>query len=82
MRPSFVVPQVCIKEGQAPWQMIIHVVDEGEFDEGSVESKHGWYASPQAKFERLLRETEIPVGLLVNSSKIRLVYAPRGESSG
>jgi N-6 DNA Methylase len=41
-----------------------------------------WHASPQARFERLLRETKVPAGLLVNRQAIRLVYAPRGESSG
>jgi len=42
-----------------------------------------WQASPQARFERLLRETKVtPHGLLVNQRAIRLVYAPRGESSG
>ena len=41
-----------------------------------------WQATPQAKFERLLRETHIPIGLLVSGTHLRLVYAPRGESSG
>ncbi|MDV3000172.1 MAG: hypothetical protein N5P05_001778 [Chroococcopsis gigantea SAG 12.99] len=41
-----------------------------------------WPVTPQAKFERLLRETGIPIGILGNGSEIRLVYAPRGESSG
>ncbi|MHC5729712.1 MAG: type IIL restriction-modification enzyme MmeI, partial [Nostoc sp.] len=31
---------------------------------------------------RLLRETQIPIGLLCNGGLLRLVYAPRGESSG
>ena len=42
----------------------------------------GWHASPQAKLERLLRETEVPAGLLCNGHELRLVYAPRGETSG
>ncbi len=42
----------------------------------------GWHATPQAKFERLLREKEIPIGILCNGRELRLVYAPRGESSG
>ena len=41
-----------------------------------------WHASPHAKFERLLRETEVPPGLLFNGTHLRLVYAPRGETSG
>lgn len=47
----------------------------------SDSAKH-WNASPQAKFERLLRETGVPIGLLFNCSQFRLVYAPRGETSG
>ncbi len=47
----------------------------------SDSAKH-WNASPQAKFERLLRETGVPIGLLFNRSQFRLVYAPRGETSG
>ena len=41
-----------------------------------------WQASPQARFERLLRENQVPIGLLTNGDAIRLVYAPRGESAG
>lgn len=41
-----------------------------------------WPASPQARFERLLRDTGVPAGLLLNGTEMRLVYAPRGESSG
>ena len=42
----------------------------------------GWRATPHARLERLLRETGTPVGLLFNGASLRLVYAPRGESSG
>ena len=41
-----------------------------------------WGASPEARFERLLRETGTPIGVLANGTHLRLVYAPRGESSG
>ena len=41
-----------------------------------------WQASPQARFERLLRETQVPIGLLSNGTHLRLVYAPQGETSG
>lgn len=47
----------------------------------SDSAKH-WNASPQAKFERLLRESGVGIGLLFNRSQFRLVYAPRGETSG
>ena len=53
-----------------------------DFDAAWNPSGHGWDATPQQRFERLLKETEIPIGLLFNGSQLRLVHAPRGESSG
>ena len=47
-----------------------------------ADSARHWNAAPQAKFERLLRETEVPIGLLSNGRQLRLVYSPRGETSG
>lgn len=40
-----------------------------------------WRYPPTAKFERLLRHTGVPVGLLFNGPVLRLVYAPAGEST-
>jgi len=60
--------------------MLISVV-EGGFDTLPEDHK-GWRATPHARLERLLRETEVPIGLLYNGRALRLVYAPRGESSG
>lgn len=42
----------------------------------------GWVASPAQKFERLLRSTDIPIGLIANCAEVRLIYAPRGENGG
>jgi hypothetical protein len=63
--------------------LIQELASKTDFDEPleSDSAKH-WNASPQAKFERLLRETGVPIGLLFNRSQFRLVYAPRGETSG
>ena len=53
-----------------------------DFDKAGLPSEeHKWHASPQARFERL-RETGVAIGLLVSPEQIRLVYAPKGESSG
>jgi hypothetical protein len=41
-----------------------------------------WEYPAQAKFDRLLRECRVPIGLLSNGREVRLVYAPHGESSG
>ena len=53
-------------------------------DLDTVEPRTGrhWQASAQARFERLLRETGVPTGLLCNGTHLRLVHAARGETSG
>jgi hypothetical protein len=42
----------------------------------------GWEATPHQRFERLLRETGVEAGVLLSDRELRLVYAPRGETSG
>jgi hypothetical protein len=53
-----------------------------DFDKAWNPTGHGWDATPQQRFERLLKETEHPIGILFNGAALRLVHAPRGESSG
>lgn len=64
--------------------VLVRVLDRGSaLDEPSArDEKRGWHASPQAKFERLLRERQVPAGLICNGHALRLVYAPKGETSG
>ena len=63
--------------------LLIKLVETGrDLDEHDTQHKQGWQATIEEKFERLLRETEIPTGILWNGTQLRLVYAPRGESSG
>ena len=67
------------------WVLLIQELAPGtplDEDDPATVSGHGWKATCQAKFERLLKETGIPTGLLVNGTELRLVYAPSGESSG
>lgn len=82
--PTHAVPTFRPDEGQNPWTMLIRDLPVGtDFDD---EAKCGfadkWHEKPHAKFERLLRETGVPIGLMSNRRQIRLVYAPKGESSG
>lgn len=70
-------PQLLIQE--------LPTLDDGdplELDRRQASGDQGWRASPQERFERLLRETEVQLGLLFNGSQLRLVVAPKGESSG
>ncbi|MDE2772031.1 MAG: hypothetical protein OXI44_12845 [Bacteroidota bacterium] len=62
--------------------MLIQAEKKGvDLDKPPADST-GWNATLHARFERLLRETGIPIGLLCTDERIRLVYAPKGESSG
>ena len=66
----------------ADWMMLIrHEPGHVDLDK-APEGEDTWNASRHARFERLLRETAIPAGLLCTDDRIRLIYAPKGESSG
>jgi N-6 DNA Methylase len=86
LRPTYAVPEVeKNNSGESRWLMLIQRVALGlDLDETpeTDDKDHRWQASPQARFERLLRETSVPIGLLSNGTSLRLVYAPRGETSG
>ena len=75
LRPDYIV-----KDGACTLLLVSKA--SSDFDAVPAPEPRHWHASPQARFERLLRETSIPAGLLVSSDAIRLVYAPKGESSG
>src|SRR5271157_1591608 len=86
LRPSYAVPEFDkTPDGDRKWLMLIQRVKLGlDLDETpETDAKdQRWQASPQARFERLLRESQVPIGLLSNGTHLRLVYAPRGETSG
>ncbi len=63
------------------WMMLVHI-ERGKADLDRPPPSAEWNASRQARFERLLRETGVPTGLLCTDERVRLVYAPKGESSG
>lgn len=65
------------------WILLVQVLPLGtELDRPAPGGSGGWEAAPQARLERLLRETGVPIGLLVNGRQFRLIYAPAGETSG
>ncbi|MBV6457222.1 MAG: hypothetical protein HONBIEJF_00329 [Fimbriimonadaceae bacterium] len=80
--PDFAVRELEPKEGASPWQLLVQVLEPGtEFDK-VIESKNQIELSAQGRMERLLRKTGVSAGLLFNGKSLRLVSAPRGESSG
>jgi len=83
LRPTHVIREQEPKDPQHPWMMLIQVHPlDTQLDSVATADHRNWQATPQAKFERLLRETRVPLGLLCNGRQIRIVYAPRGETSG
>ena len=65
----------------SPWQLLVRVCEPGEDFDRAVRAG-GLEASPHGRMERLLRHTGAPAGLLFNGVSLRLISAPRGESSG
>lgn len=82
LSPTYGVPD---PDQPGQWLMLVQVVAKGvDLDEvePARQGEHHWHASPQARLDRLLRATEIPIGLLSNGTHLRLVYAPPRESTG
>ena len=85
LKPDWVVPELFGNSNEKKIQILVKELDIGTpFDQlikNSDNTKY-WEATHQQRFERLLKESENPIGILWNGIAIRLVYAPRGESSG
>ena len=79
LTPTWAVTELG-QNGQ-PWQLLVRIEAAGIAPDGRAQLD-GWEASPHQRFERLLRDTGIFAGLLITDRELRLVYAPRGETSG
>lgn len=79
LQPTWAVRELGDAAGE--WQLLVRVEDAG-VDPDQRASLDGWEATPQQRFERLLRETGVFVGLMIADNALRLTYAPRGETSG
>lgn len=77
------VPDVSTPQSRAGEGFVMLVSDQPGVDLDAVDRREGsWAHPPIAKFDRLLRATRVPIGLISNREELRLVYAPHGESSG
>ena len=72
--------------GVSSWQLLVRVCKpEEDFDHvtrGRARTGGGLEASPHGRMERLLRHSGVAAGLLFSGAALRLISAPRGESSG
>ncbi len=82
LTPDFAVRELNPADGATPWQLLVTTVAPGTDLDKSVTGGGLLEASPHGRMERLLRETGVPAGLLFNGTLLRLISAPRGESSG
>ncbi|MDE0038711.1 MAG: N-6 DNA methylase [Gammaproteobacteria bacterium] len=80
LAPTWAVP--ADEGGNAEWALLVRVEDGSADLDRAPDDGAGWNASRHARFERLLRETAVPTGLLCTDELVRLIHAPEGESSG
>jgi hypothetical protein len=79
LKPTWAVTE--LGDGEQEWQLLVRVEALG-IDPDVRGALDGWEATPHQRFERLLRDTGVFAGLMVTDKVLRLIYAPRGESSG
>lgn len=83
LSPSFAFKDPRRKDAENPWLLLIKVLPIGtDLDTRENRDDSDWNVSPAQRFERLLRQSGVPIGLITNGERARLVYAPRGENSG
>lgn len=85
LSPDWVVPEPSQGDGPLKAQLLVQELPVGTLFDAlpkGADGRRSWEATPQQRLERLLKESEHPIGLLWNGVALRLVYAPRGESSG
>lgn len=89
---TLLAPTLAVKgAGGQGWSLLVGVEAPG-IDPDKRGALAGWEATPHQRFERLLRETGIGTGILIadwprradeqNSAELRLIHAPKGETSG
>jgi hypothetical protein len=74
-------PHWAVAKPGGGWQLLARIEAPGIEPErrGALA---GWAATPHQRFERLLRETGVQTGVLITDAELRLIHAPRGETSG
>ena len=82
LAPDFAVRERSPEKGESGWQLLVQVLEPGQDFDKEVKGSGALEASPHSRMERLLRRAEVKAGLLFNGLAIRLISAPRGESSG
>ena len=82
LRADFAVRERDPADGAPPWQLLVRVLKPGDDLDRPQRAGGQLEASAHGRMERMLRETGVPAGVLVSGDALRLISAPRGESSG
>ena len=82
LRPDFAVRERDPGDDGSGWQLLVKVIEPGDDFDRVAGGAGRLEVSAHGRMERLLRQTRVPAGLLSNGRSLRLVSAPRGESSG
>lgn len=76
-----IVPHWAVADPAGGWQMLVRIEAEGVDPDGRG-ALEGWEATPHQRLERLCKDRQVRTGLLVTDGELRLIHAPRGETSG
>ena len=82
LRPDFAVRERDPRQDAPGWQLLVREIGAGDAFDHVAGGAGRLEVSAHGRMERLLRQTGVPAGLLFNGRSLRLVSAPRGESSG
>ncbi|NKM28639.1 N-6 DNA methylase [Rhizobium laguerreae] len=76
-----IAPHWAVADPGGDWQMVVRVESAG-VDPDARGALEGWEATPHQRLERLCKDRGVRTGILVTDSELRLIHAPRGETSG
>lgn len=76
-----IAPHWAIADPEGGWQMLVRIEAAG-VDPDARGALEGWEATPHQRLERLCKDRQVRTGILVTDGELRLIYAPRGETSG
>jgi hypothetical protein len=83
LRPTHAFKDPSPKDPEKPYVLLIQQAPpQTNLDKATTGDEASWTATPTQRFIRLLTGLEIPLGLMVTGTDLRLVYAPKGESPG
>ncbi len=76
-----IAPHWAVADPEGGWQILVRVEAAGVDPDGRG-ALEGWEATPHQQLERLCKDRQVRTGILVTDSELRLIHAPRGETSG